>query len=45
MKAMSAERTTIQVHTETRERLFEAKNSSDDTYDTVINRLLGETDE
>ena len=37
---MSAERTTIQVRPETREKLFQAKNGSTDTYDSVINRLL-----
>lgn len=45
MKPMSVERTTIQIHAETRERLFEAKANSNDTYDAVINRLLGGTDE
>ena len=39
---MSAERTTIQIRPETREKLFEEKNDSTDTYDDVVNRLLGE---
>lgn len=40
MSNTAVERTSIQISHDTRERLFDAKHSSTETYDAVITRLL-----